>query len=214
VHDWGIRFVERVFCIKRADLERVFHGELPQGSSILPNIDRILALNQFFLPRHYAEHNPVFKQIIPYQLFVRDARFLLYRRGGTSNETRLRGLLSAGIGGHINLDDTGDGLHLSKVDFFKALVRERNEESVCPDGVKTEFAGWINDDSDEVGRVHLGAVFICHLPCGYPFSIRPSPEDIHEEGWFRPYEIVDMACRCEKWTVLAIKLAMEKMGIR
>jgi len=84
----------------------------------------------------------------------------------------------------------------------KVLIADHNLPSL--------FAGWIDDDSDDVGKVHLGAVFLCRLPPDQPLSLRSGTEDIHEEGWFSAGEILNMAGRCEQWTVLAVELAAGK----
>ncbi len=203
--------VENVFCIKRTDLDRTFPRGLPQGSTDVPPLEQVLSLPHYFVSRPDAEQDPAFKQVIPYQLFSSTGRFFVYRRGGGVGEKRLSGRLSAGIGGHINSLDSSDGLRLSISDFFNALLRERNEETLCPPDIPTVFAGWINDDSDDVGRVHLGAVFLCQLQDERHFSLRHGAEDIHEEGWFSPVEIVRMADRCEYWTVLASALAADRL---
>jgi len=126
--------------------------------------------------------DPSYKQIIPYQLFARNGRVFVYQRGGNAGEKRLRGKLSAGIGGHINSYDSTSGKRLTIENFMQALIREREEETVCPPGLDARFLGWINDDSDDVGKVHLGSVFLCRLDEHHSFTLRTGTgsEDIHE----------------------------------
>ena len=80
-----------------------------------------------------------------------DAYFLL-RRTRKQNEARLHDKLSLGIGGHIN-----PGL-----DLLGGLQQELNEEVQIDDPYTLDFAGILNDESTEVGRVHLGAVYLLH----------------------------------------------------
>ena len=121
-------------------------------------------------------------------------------------EQRLSGRLSLGVGGHINDLDSTDGKHLSLPDFQKALARERHEELICPEEMSTLFKGWINDDSDAVGRVHLGAVHLCKVKNETDVIIRPDGEDLREVGWLSVDEIRERRDEFEKWSRLALKL--------
>ena len=197
---------ERVFCLMRADLDPFFGGALPQGAFAGVGPESLLGLVQHFLPRPEAEHDPAFKQIIPYQLFQCRERFFVYQRGGGVGEGRLAGRLSLGIGGHINTGDTANG-RLNPDTYRGALLREREEELICTDAVETLFLGWINDDSDPVGQVHLGAVHLCEVMNTGAVGIRKNGEDIHECGWWSAEEIAAESKRFEKWSILALRLA-------
>lgn len=113
--------------------------------------------NNFFMPRSKAEEDPSFKQLIPYAVFVHEGRVLHYVRGGTSGEKRLVAKGSIGIGGHINDSDESlfafDG-HA----YHEAVRREISEELEIAAPWEERIIGLINDDSTEVGRVHLGVV--------------------------------------------------------
>lgn len=196
---------ERVFCLRRDDLAPLFGGILPQGAFAGPAPESLLALGQHFLPRPEAETDPAYKQIIPYQVFSCAGRFFVYRRGGGVGESRLAGRLSLGIGGHVNRDDSDDG-RLTPRSFAEALHRERQEELVCGAAIPTSFLGWINDDSDPVGQVHLGAVHLCKVADHGALTIRPQGEDIHPLGWWSAAEIAAQGERFEKWSLLAMEL--------
>ncbi len=193
---------ENVFCFERRDLEGLFGG-LPQGGTNTPELVEILSLPQHFISRHIAESDPRYKQIIPYQVFTCNGRLFVFQRGGGVGEGRLAGRLSLGIGGHINDQDATNG-RLTMDDFNKALLREREEELLFTGPVDTYFTGWINDDSDDVGMVHLGAVHLCRVEREKSVCLRPRGEDLHEVGWLTALEVERQAERFEKWSLLAV----------
>ncbi len=198
---------EQVLSLLRKDLEPLFGGSLPQGGFTGPEPEAVLGRPQHFLSRAQAEHDPAYKQLIPYQLFRSQGRFFVYRRGGGVGEGRLAGRLSVGIGGHINTDDAENGV-LTPEAYQSALRRERTEELAGLDEVATAFVGWINDDSDPVGQVHLGAVHLDEVPGAETLRIREHGEDLHAEGWWSAEEISGAADRFEKWSLLAVELAV------
>ena len=105
----------------------------------------------FFLDRPTAEISPQYKQIIPYVIVRHADSFFLLQRTQKQTEARLHHKLSLGIGGHINPDtpDLLDGLH-----------KELEEEVNVAGDYDLTFAGILNDDTTEVGTVHLGAVYV------------------------------------------------------
>ncbi|MEN6427538.1 MAG: hypothetical protein ABFE13_19460 [Phycisphaerales bacterium] len=113
-----------------------------------------------FLPRPQAEKDPTHKQLIPYVLMTCEGRYLTYVRGKRAGETRLVGNRSIGIGGHINPAD--DAAPLFRSDFreaYHAAVEREVEEEVCVEaGHGDRVVALLNDDSNEVGQVHLGVV--------------------------------------------------------
>ncbi len=195
--------MEKVFCISRIDIEKVSSTPLHQGFLTKPALKTMLNLPHHFISRPEAENGPAFKQIIPYQLFCCENRYFVFRRGAKVGEKRLSGRLSLGIGGHINDLDVS-GKRLSVADFNQALIREREEELLCPTNTPPTFKGWINDDSDAVGKVHLGAVYLCQISNQTDISIRPNGEDLHGIGWLSKEEILARKDEFEKWSVLAL----------
>ena len=105
----------------------------------------------FFIDRPTAEISPQYKQIIPYVLIRHDQSYYLLQRTQKQTEARLHHKLSLGIGGHINPDtpDLLDGLH-----------KELEEEVHVAGDYDLTFAGILNDDTTDVGSVHLGAVYV------------------------------------------------------
>ena len=149
---------EKVLCLKRKVLE---DAEIFQGLS--RKVNRFLKLlddekNIFFLPKPKAEQNFEFKQWIPYVFIQKGKEILRYQRSQKGGETRLRGMYSIGIGGHVTDEDWAQGKG-----YLTGLMREVVEET----GLQSKpgpAVGAINDDSTEVGRVHFGIVHIIKLP--------------------------------------------------
>jgi len=120
--------------------------------------------NNFFLPRSAAENDPTHKQIIPYAIIAHRDHVLYYVRGKKAGEQRLVAKGSIGIGGHMN--EVGDKFlwHSSDEDTYRAGVeREVNEEIRIETTFDDRIVALLNDDSTEVGRVHLGVVHVFKL---------------------------------------------------
>jgi predicted NUDIX family phosphoesterase len=117
--------------------------------------------NYSFRSRAIVEEDPSFKQIIPYVLIRHQDRFLLTQRTSRQTERRLHGKYSLGIGGHINDLERSAG---HKDVIHAGLERELNEEvRVLGARRSLELVGIISDDSTDVGKVHLGLVFILEV---------------------------------------------------
>jgi predicted NUDIX family phosphoesterase len=117
--------------------------------------------NYSFRSRAITEDDPSFKQIIPYVLIRHQDRFLLTQRTSRQTEKRLHGKYSVGIGGHINDLEQSAG---HKDVIHAGLERELNEEvRVLGARRSLELAGIISDDSTDVGKVHLGLLFILEV---------------------------------------------------
>jgi predicted NUDIX family phosphoesterase len=152
---------ERVLCFERKLLEElgVFHGINLDVERYLPVITAQPKLT--YLNRSEAEHDKRFKQLIPYVLLICNGRILRYRRGKGGQETRLHGLYSVGIGGHIS--DQDDGLFSAGNAGYQDGMRRELMEEVAVEEVNAAAVAVINDDSTEVGQVHFGVVHIMHV---------------------------------------------------
>ena len=153
---------ENVLVIKRS-----LFGELGtfQGLNFEPEkyLKAILSRgSNFFIPRSDAESNPAYKQIIPYALIAFENTILHYVRGKKAGEQRLIAKGSIGIGGHMNEID--ESLFAMDEQAYRAGVeREVNEEIKIDTPFEDQIVALLNDDSTEVGRVHLGIVHIFKL---------------------------------------------------
>ena len=118
--------------------------------------------SNFFIPRPEAENDPAYKQIIPYALLSFENTVLYYVRGKKAGEQRLVAKGSIGIGGHMN--ETDESLFAMDEQAYRAGVeREVNEEINIETPFEDRIVALLNDDSTEVGRVHLGIVHIFKL---------------------------------------------------
>lgn len=130
-------------------------------SGIIPITDfsdylRIIDSHKEFLPRSVMETDPTYKQIIPYLVFTHQNRYFLMQRHSKASETRLQSKFSLGIGGHIKERD------ITHRDIFSWAHREFHEEIAYSGSLRIEPIGLVNDDSNEVGKVHVGFVFLVH----------------------------------------------------
>jgi len=106
-----------------------------------------------------------FKQPIPYivirKQFQGEQFFYVTQRLSGGGEARLHGKLAMGAGGHMN------PLEKNIYPFKKVLevntMRELEEELEINGKVSIKTLGLINDDSDEVGQVHLGILGVIDL---------------------------------------------------
>jgi len=123
-----------------------------------------------FHARASAETDPSFKQLIPYVVLTNEAgdKFFVYSRDRQQAETRLHGRLSLGIGGHVEPRDLVAVEGKKQAAISAAAARELREE-VLPDLGGKDLAGlvrigFLNDDSNVVGSVHLGVAYVLVIP--------------------------------------------------
>ena len=118
--------------------------------------------NNFFLPRPEAENNPAYKQIIPYALIAFGNSVVYYVRGKKAGEQRLVAKGSIGIGGHMNEGDESL-FALDEQAYRVGVEREVNEEIKIHTQFDDRIVALLNDDTTDVGRVHLGVVHVFTL---------------------------------------------------
>jgi predicted NUDIX family phosphoesterase len=150
---------EQILVVERKVLEQIgmFQGLAFDVERYLRNI--FVQGVPRFMPRSEAEKDPTYKQIIPYVIMTYDRKYLSYVRGRRAGETRLVGNRSIGLGGHIN---PRDDMPLFNADFYQtyitAVEREVAEEVSEKAHHSDHIVALLNDDSNDVGRVHLGIV--------------------------------------------------------
>lgn len=150
---------EQVLVIERKVIEQigVFHG---LKFDVNRYLDKIFVQGvPRFMPRSQAEQDPSYKQLIPYVIMAHEGKYLSYVRGKRAGETRLVAKRSIGIGGHIN---PVDDMPLFNIDFYQtyiaAVEREVSEEVLVETSHTDSIVALLNDDSNDVGSVHLGIV--------------------------------------------------------
>lgn len=156
---------EQVLVVKREVIERIgmFQGLVFDVDRYL---DRIFVQGvPRFMPRSQAEQDPSYKQLIPYVIMTSGGKYLSYVRGKRAGEARLVAKRSIGIGGHINPIDADDSplFAYRRENYLVAVAREVAEE-VCVETHHTDsIVALLNDESNEVGSVHLGVVHLWNL---------------------------------------------------
>jgi predicted NUDIX family phosphoesterase len=157
--------------------------------------------------RSDLETDFAWKQVIPY-VVVRDVdtgSILTYTRSTSGGEDRLHNKKSIGVGGHIDeIDDakeyTGYGL------LIDSMIREVQEElglSTISDNYK--ILGIINDDSDEVGQVHIGVVYEL-LIGAKKFKLGGGEHAVLVERSWVSQEDLKSFDNLETWSTLALQL--------
>lgn len=137
----------------------IFNKDTPwEGlkNSDLDHYTTVIEKNQEFHPRSLMEQDANYKQIIPYLIFSFNNLYFLMQRTAHTTEQRLKNKYSLGIGGHIRKEDISNG---SLVDW---AYREFHEEVEYSGNLIVEPLGILNDDSNDVGKVHLGFAFILY----------------------------------------------------
>ncbi|MGI2297265.1 hypothetical protein [Paenibacillus sp. GXUN7292] len=129
------------------------------------------------LSRHFeemrrgdAETNPLYKQPIPYVIVKVGADLFTYKRLNKGGEERLHNMISIGLGGHMN---TIEGKGWDEL-LLENLQRELNEELEIKSNVEPKLTtlGFINDDSNEVGKVHIGILIQLEYPEGTEIRVK------------------------------------------
>ena len=179
--------VEQVLVVPRDELpdRAAWYGLRTAGlSAFLSGVSECAR----FAPRPEMEADPRFKQLIAY-LVLRDGdRYFLMRRTAAGADARLHDRWSIGVGGHCNPGDT---------DLEGSLRREWREELDADFEPAFRAVALLNDDTTDVGAVHLGVVYIADVE-GRPVAIR----ETHKlEGSFAtPDEVRAVSDRLETWS--------------
>ncbi len=157
--------------------------------------------NNFFVPRSRAEQDPSCKQIIPYVILTHAGKVLHYVRGKKGGEQRLTALGSIGVGGHLN--DADENLFsLDQRSYLAGVRREVDEELIVTGGYQNHIRALLNDDSNEVGRVHLGIVHVFELVDGAQVTKREA--QITQLAFLTPAELAARRGQLETWSQICV----------
>ena len=143
--------------------------------------------------RTAMEVDPSFKQVIPYLVLRDGERYFLMQRTTAGHDARLHGRYSIGVGGHLNPGDGG---------LLGGLRREWDEELVADFVPDFRLVALLNDDTTEVGAVHLGAVYVADA-AGRPVAIRET--DKLSGSFVEAAEVEVVADRLETWSRLVFE---------
>ena len=154
--------------------------------------------NHTYIKRKDAETNPAYKQLIPYALLYCKDKLFTYRRGKLLDEKRLLGNYSLGIGGHISVTDPG----LFSSTYNDGLTREINEEVIIESRYTQRVVALLNDDSNDVGKVHFGIVHV--LTLDEPL-VKPREKSINETKFLGISELQKDIEKFENWSKICIQ---------
>ena len=165
--------VEQILVVPRSELLATcpLQGFCPDPVRVSHFLDLVVAHGRF-VPRWPAEEDEALKQIVPYGVVRHAGEFFLFRRGRQGQEAGLRGRWSVGLGGHVN---PADSAAIGPAMLERALQRELEEE-VTLDRPSMALWGVLNDDTDPVGRRHLG--FVYRVEVGSPTAASREPGKI------------------------------------
>ena len=151
-----------------------------------------------FMPRPQAEQDPSHKQLIPYVIMAHQGKYFSYVRGRRAGESRLVGNRSIGIGGHIN---PVDDMPLFNIDFYQtylaAVEREVAEEVAVETTYTDSVVALLNDDSNDVGSVHLGIVHFWNLDAP---KVDKREQMITQMSFMTPDELENVRDTLETWS--------------
>lgn len=203
---------EKILVIDRKylfnDEELTFQGVMTDNHFV-KEIERRFK-NYFEVRRGDAEDNPDWKQPIPYAIIKRGDSVFLYKRLKEGGESRLYEQLSIGVGGHMN---ALEGLHTWHYTLMGNLYRELNEEldivadiSMPMYNPAPKIIGLINDDSNDVGNVHIGVLSVLELPEQAEVHVKET--DQLEGCWIRIRDLKKSPLfdRLENWSQMAVDI--------
>lgn len=200
---------EQILVIRRSLFDQLgaFQGLSLDLNRYLPSF--LDGQNNFFTARGPAETDPSLKQLIPYAIFTYDQKILRYTRGGKSGEQRLAAKMSIGIGGHIN--DT-DGTHgaFDNATYQNAVDREISEELRLGGPFTQKPVALLNDDSNDVGKVHLGVVHVVRLTSP---EIAPNESAIADLQLCSIDKLTSEKSRLETWSQICLTQLSEILSV-
>ncbi len=173
------------------------HEEFDYESVILQNFEN--------MRRGDAEHDSNYKQPIAYTSIVNPTtkQVFTYQRSKQDknyHEKRLQGKWSWGLGGHIEPLDTKN----------ENLLRESLEREVLKEEIQLKgeieninILGYINDDSNSVGEVHFGILYVVKT-LG---DVIPKDSEI-TYGGFKGFEELNETCKncnVESWSKIVLE---------
>lgn len=188
---------ESILVVRREYLAPYLTEDFGLITEGVEEIVRVIEAHHEFRPRPEMETDPAYKQIIPYVLVTRGAEAFVMQRLKKGGEQRLHGLLSLGVGGHINPVDEAEGSAL-----MAGLRREVDEEVALERAASLTPLGVINNDRDEVGRVHLG--FLFRLEAEGAVTVRETEK---LSGSFMPIAALPaLRDKMEGWSQIALEV--------
>ncbi|MCC4721595.1 NUDIX domain-containing protein [Salinicoccus sp. RF5] len=198
------KFDEPILVVPRDvlfnDEADAFNGFIGMNDRRYENI--ISTLPKFEVKRRGdMEEDPAYKQLVGYVIITSDnGKTLVYKRLNGGGEARLHGMLSIGVGGHMN--DVPDASGIEEKLYINAGRELSEEVGLSQEQLEDiEIVGLINDDDNEVGRVHIGVVFKVTVE---EADVASHEEDTLELIWEKDDQLAERS-PYESWSELIIK---------
>lgn len=191
--------MEKVLVVKTEKLAKYISGKTGLLRDDREEMLDIIVNHHEFIDRPAAEENPSYKQIIPYVVLTQKGRVFTTRRLNKGGESRLHGKLSIGIGGHINPVDETDRRSV----LMKGLERELEEEVYIQHRGELVPQGFINDDGNGVGAVHLGLCFSMEVEG----EVSVKETEKLSGAWMSLQELKEEYDNMETWSQIALAVA-------
>lgn len=191
--------MEKVLVVKTEKLAKFISGRTGLLTEDREAMLDIIINEHEFIDRPAAEEDPSYKQIIPYVVLTRKGLVFATRRLNKGGESRLHGKVSIGIGGHINPVDETDRRSV----LMKGLERELDEEVYIQRRGELVPQGFINDDGNGVGAVHLGLCFSMEVEG----EVSVKETEKLSGSWLSLQELRSEYDNMETWSQIALAVA-------
>lgn len=195
---------EEIIVVNR---EILFENEALKFQGVIIDKDSVKYMMAKFedfttIRRGDAEVNPEWKQPIPYTIIRRGDEVFIYERLKGGGEERLHSQLSIGVGGHMNdLEGTSSWEETLEFNMYRELGEEL--EIISSRYPEPKILGLINDEENEVGKVHICILTIIDLPKDAEVNVRET--DTLDGYWIRIRDLkkVPLVNRLESWSQIA-----------
>ncbi len=210
------KFLKNVMVVPTGTLfkDKYFSGFLSHSEY---DFEEHILKNSMFIKRWFADEDPesreYFKQPIGYLVVVNSGlkKVFVYKRAEQDThytEKRLQGKYSIGLGGHIEEHDFGKGNAL-----FSSSKRELDEEvKIYGNVLSIRPIGYINDDSNDVGKVHFGILYIVDVDAE---KVEPADNEAMFGKMMSIDEIESIIknpeCSMESWSEIALGPLKEEL---
>lgn len=198
------KYNELIMVVKRSDLLSEDFQGLKKAEE--KDFQEIILDNYKYAKRGEAEKDEKLKQPIGYSVLVNsEGDIFAYQRAKKDDdytEKRLQGKWSWGVGGHVDKQDDE-----AKNPIKESVIRELEEEVDIDGNIrKMKVLGYINDDTDSVGRVHFGILYMVRIDG----EVEAGDGEITNED-FRSIDelkkiIEDESQTVEEWSKIALDL--------
>lgn len=191
--------MEKVLVVKTEKLAKYISGRTGLLTEDREAMLEIIVNEHEFIDRPAAEDDPSYKQIIPYVVLTQKGLVFSTRRLNKGGESRLHGKVSIGIGGHINPVDEKDRRSV----LMHGLERELDEEVYIQRRGELVPRGFINDDGNGVGAVHLGLCFSMEVEG----EVSVKETEKLSGAWMSLQELKAEYDNMETWSQIALAVA-------